>query len=394
MKILVINAGSSSIKYALFKFPSKKCLLKGTVEKIGEKKSHHQYSIKEQSPQKQTLTLENHQHALNLIIETLAEIKLSLNQLNAIAHRVVHGGELFQQPTIIDRKKIAQLKQLIPLAPLHNPANILGIETAIKLAPTLKQIAVFDTAFHHSLPEYAARYPIPDNWYQQQNIRRYGFHGTSHAYVAKQAAKMLDKPLKKLNLISLHLGNGASACAIQQGVSIDTSMGFTPQEGLMMGTRCGDIDSSIYPYLAKKAKLSVDEINRILNQKSGLKAIAGTNDMREIHQLIGKGDKKAKLAFEMCCYRIKKYIGAYYAALGHLDALIFTGGIGENDPKLRAKCCQHLEHLSLLIHPKKNQAANGKNRVIHYNYHKTAILVIKTNEELEIAQQAIDLLNT
>ncbi|NOQ35541.1 MAG: acetate/propionate family kinase [Methylococcaceae bacterium] len=393
MKILVINAGSSSIKYALFKFPSTKCLLKGTVEKIGEKNSLHHYSLKEQHQQKQILAIDNHQQALKLIVETLAEIKLSLNQLDAIAHRVVHGGEIFQQPTVINAKRIEQLKQLIPLAPLHNPANILGIETAIKLAPTIKQIAIFDTAFHHTLPEHAARYPIPDNWYQQ-NIRRYGFHGTSHAYVAKQTAKMLDKPLKKLNLISLHLGNGASACAIQQGASIDTSMGFTPQEGLMMGTRCGDIDSSVYPYLAEQSQLPVSEINRLLNQESGLKGIAGTNDMREIHTLIAKGDEKAKLAFNMCCYRIKKYIGAYYAALGRLDALIFTGGIGENDEKLRAKCCHHLENLGLLIHPKKNQAANGKTRFIHHNHQKIAILVVKTDEELEIAQQAIELLSS
>ncbi len=392
MKILVINSGSSSIKYALFQFPSKKCLLKGVIEKIGEKKSCYQYRIKKQPLQQQALNIKNHQQALNLIIETLIKIKLPLTQLQGIAHRVVHGGELFQQPTIIDIKTIAQLKKLIPLAPLHNPANILGIETAIKLAPTLKQIAVFDTAFHHRLPDYAARYPIPDNWYQQHKIRRYGFHGTSHHYVAKQAAKILNKPLKKLNLISLHLGNGASVCAIQQGVSIDTSMGFTPQEGLMMGTRSGDIDSSIYPYLAEKTHLSVQDINRILNQESGLKAIAGSNDMREIHQRIEKGDKRAKLAFEMCCYRIKKYIGAYYAILGQVDALIFTGGIGENDAKLRAKCCYRLEHLNLLIHPNKNQMLNGNKGAIHRDHSKTAILVIKTNEELEIALQTVDLL--
>ncbi len=393
MKILVINAGSSSIKYALFKFPSKKCLLKGSVEKIGEKQSYHYYQVKNKPLEKQKLKLENPTQAFKIIIEMLKKIKLSLSQLDAMAHRVVHGGEYFQQPTIINPKTLEQLRKLIPLAPLHNPANILGIEMAIKLAPTLKQVAVFDTAFHYSLPPYIARYPIPDNWYKQHNIRRYGFHGISHFYVAKQAAKRLNKPLKKLNLISLHLGNGASACAIQQGVSIDTSMGFTPQEGLMMGTRGGDLDSSIYPYLTEKTHLSINDINRILNHESGLKAIAGSNDMRDIHQLIKKGDKKAKLAFEMYCYRIKKYIGAYYAILGQVDALIFTGGIGENDAKLRDKCCYHLEHLNISIHPKKNQTISSENRSIHHNHYKTAVLVIKTDEELEIASQTVEFLS-
>lgn len=392
MKILVINAGSSSFKYALFKFPSKKCLLSGRVEKIGETNSSHHYQFKNQTPVEKILNLKNHKQALNCLIKILNNNAIRLEKTDLIAHRVVHGGNKFQQAVIIDIEIIQQLKQLIPLAPLHNPANILGIEIMFKRVPKLKQVAIFDTAFHHSLPDYAARYPIPKHWYQQYAIRRYGFHGTSHTYVAKQAAKLLGKPLKTLNLISLHLGNGASACAIQQGESIDTSMGFTPQEGLMMGTRCGDIDSSIYPYLNEHLKLSFNDIKRAFNQESGLKAIAGTNDMREVHQLMDSGDKNSQLAFTMYCYRIKKYIGAYCAVLGQVDALIFTGGIGENDAKLRASCCANLENLGLKIHPKKNQTAKGKVNFIHKKHLKTAILMIKTNEELEIAQQAADLL--
>ncbi len=390
MKILVINAGSSSLKYALFKFPAKKCLLRGGIEKIGETKGSDYYQFKNHRKVEQVLILKNHKQALNRILKILNDHHISLDEINLIAHRVVHGGDKFQQAVIINANIIQQLKQLIPLAPLHNPANILGIETALKLAPTLKQIAVFDTAFHHSLPEHAVRYPISKHW-EQQGIRRYGFHGTSHAYVAKQAEKLLKRPLKNLNLISLHLGNGASACAIQQGKSIDTSMGFTPQEGLMMGTRCGDVDSSIYPYLNKQLQLSFSDINNVLNQDSGLKAIAGTNDMREIHQLMDSGDKNAQLAFTMYCYRIKKYIGAYYAVLGQVDALIFTGGVGENDAKLRASCCANLVNLGLEIHSKKNYAVKGKASFIHQKHQKTAICVIKTNEELEIAQQAADL---
>ena len=392
MKILVINAGSSSFKYALFKFPSKKCLLSGSVEKIGETNSSHHYQFKNQAKVEKILSLKNHKQALNCLIKILNDNTISLEKIDLIAHRVVHGGHKFQQAVILNAKIIQQLKQLIPLAPLHNPANILGIEIMFEHEPKLKQVAIFDTAFHHSLPDYAARYPIPKHWYQQHDIRRYGFHGTSHTYVAKQAAKLLGKPLKKLNIISLHLGNGASACAIQQGKSIDTSMGFTPQEGLMMGTRCGDVDSSIYPYLNEHLKLSFNDIKTELNQNSGLKSIAGTNDMREVHQLMDNGDKNSQLAFAMYCYRIKKYIGAYYAILGQVDALIFTGGIGENDAQLRAFCCTNLENLGIKIHLKKNKTAKGKACFIHKKHHKTAILMVKTNEELEIAQQAADLL--
>jgi acetate kinase len=299
----------------------------------------------------------------------------------------VHGGELFQSPAVITAREIAQLKQLIPLAPLHNPANILGIETALQLAPNVPQIAVFDTAFHASLPDYAYRYAIPNDWYAKHGVRRYGFHGTSHAYVAQQAAAYLAKPLNTLNLISLHLGNGASACAIQNGNSIDTSMGFSPLAGLIMGTRCGDIDGSIFPYLGERCALSVTEIYAQLNQNSGLLGLAGTNDMRVIHEQMANADEAARRAFAMVCYQIKKYIGAYFAVLGGLDTLIFTGGIGENDARVREQSCAGLEKLALIIDATKNQTAQGKTTAIQAE-NSTPILVIQTNEALEIAQQA------
>ncbi len=279
---------------------------------------------------------------------------------------------------------------MIPLAPLHNPANLLGIEVALESAPEVPQVAVFDTAFHQSLPPYAFRYALPQDWYERHRIRRYGFHGTSHGYVAGQAAAHLNKPLTSVNLITLHLGNGASVAAIKNGNSVDTSMGLTPLEGLIMGTRSGDIDPAIIFYLVRKADLSQNEIESLLNKHSGLKGVCGVNDMREIAQLADKGDEPARLAIEMYCYRIKKYIGAYYAVLGDVDALVFTAGIGENAAGIRLQSCEGLAHLGIEIDEKKNEFNTSGIFEIQSDASAIKILVIPTDEELEIAEQTVE----
>ena len=339
MKILVLNAGSSSLKYKLF--INLKPILEGVIENIT-----------------------NYYNGIIKVEKRLKKAGVEkLSNLDIVGHRVVHGGEIFKQSILIDDNVIKSIKSLIPLAPLHNPANLEGIITIAKQAPSLKQVAVFDTAFHQSLPPQAYIYALPYELYNK-GIRRYGFHGTSHHFVAKEASKLLNKELKEINLITLHLGNGASACAIKEGKSIDTSMGFTPLEGLIMGTRSGDMDVAILFYLSKELGYTTEQIEHILNKKSGLVGICKENDMRIIHQMIKKGNKKAKLALEMFVYRIKKYIGAYYAILGEVDAIIFTGGIGENDNISR----------ELII--------NG----LPFD---VPIFVIKTDEELEIARESL-----
>ena len=303
----------------------------GSVERIGEKEGLHRHQSfnggkvsEEASPR----FIYDHREGLSMIGAALNKTGAieSLSALFAIGHRVVHGGEYFREPTLIDEEVVRKIRELIPLAPLHNPANLMGIEVALLQAPEVPQVAVFDTAFHQTIPEYAYRYAVPDAVYKEHRVRRYGFHGTSHHYVARRAADYLEKPLETLRLITLHLGNGASAAAIAYGASIDTSMGMTPLEGLIMGTRCGDIDPMI-PFFLERTGMSITAIEGMLNRDSGLKGICGANDMREIHKLADSGDSGAKLALEMYCYRIRKYIGAYSVVLGGLDAVIFTGGI-------------------------------------------------------------------
>jgi acetate kinase len=312
--------------------------------------------------------------------------------LLGIGHRVVHGGESFKEPTLIDEKVLAGINETMPLAPLHNPANLKGIEIALRICPNVPQVAVFDTAFHQTLPPHTFCYPVPYSLYKTYHVRRYGFHGTSYHSISKQAAAYLKQPLEKLNLIALHLGNGASATAIKAGKSVDTSMGMTPLEGLMMGTRCGDIDPSLPFYLAKIMGKSNEELNLLLTRESGLKGICGASDMREVHVLAEEGDPMANLAIEMYCYRIKKYIGAYYAILGHLDALIFSGGIGENDSLIRKNVCAGLANLGIVIDDNKNQTAAHKTFAIQRKDGVVKVLVIPTDEELEIAQQTLALI--
>lgn len=388
MTILVINSGSSSIKYSLFDFASQKRLISGVLDRIGEPESTHHYQLAGQSAQQVQLALANHAQALQNLFRHLQQHQLvDETNLQAIGHRVVHGGEQFQQPIVISEQVIAALNPISALAPLHNPANLLGIQAARQQFPTVLQIAVFDTAFHHSLPDYAFRYAIPESFYHQHAIRRYGFHGSSHSYVAKQAAAYLAKSLEQTKLISLHLGNGASITAIENGRSIDTSMGMTPLEGLMMGTRSGDIDAGIIFYLGRELQLTSAEIEKLLNKASGCKGICGENDMRTIHQLANNGNSNAQLALAMYAYRIKKYIGAYLAVLGKVDALVFTGGIGEHDSWLRAKACENLQGLGIIIDPVKNAVTTHTCAEINAVDSPVKLLVIATDEELEIAMQ-------
>ena len=394
IKVLVINSGSSSIKYQLFNMDDAAVLASGAVERIGEVQSLHSHRLHQgtdiiESRYEQSIA--DHREGLIRVGTLLCEsgAVTGLSELFAIGHRVVHGGESFRRPALINTAVVKQIRDMIPLAPLHNPANVMGIEVALQQAPDVPQVAVFDTAFHQSIPAHAYRYALPDRLYTEQHVRRYGFHGTSHGYVAKQAADLLGKPLTSLRLISLHLGNGASAAAISQGQSVDTSMGMTPLEGLIMGTRCGDMDPAIHFYLARATGMDFDEIESLLNRESGLKGICGANDMREVHRLAEAGDARARLALDMYCYRIKKYIGAYVAALGSLDALVFTAGIGENAADIRARSCENLTCLGIEIDPQNNTQSSSEVLEIHSHKSTVNVLVIPTNEELEIARQTV-----
>ena len=387
MKILVLNSGSSSVKCQYF--IDQKSIATALIERIGEEVSHSEIRCKGE-----TFTykdpISNHQQAFDTLFFMLkgSHALSSIEDLDAVGHRVVHGGSDFSEPTLVSKEVIENIRSLIPLAPLHNPANLQAIEIIAKAHPELTQVAVFDTAFHQTMPKYAALYPIPYALYQESQIRRYGFHGTSHAYVAKEAAKMMGKDLNSVNLITLHLGNGASATAIRSGKSIDTSMGLTPLEGLMMGTRCGDIDPAIIPFLSHTQEMSIERIDRMLNKESGLKGICGSNDMREVIKQAEENDPLSLLALEMYTHRIKKYIGAYAAILGRVDAVIFTGGIGEHAQKLREMVCEGLEaSIGLKLDSSKNQKSTTGNHAIHEEKSKIQLFVIPTNEELEIVLQ-------
>ncbi len=387
MKILVLNSGSSSIKCQYF--IDKKSVASALVERIGEEESYSEVKYKEQTLST-TDPVSDHQQALEILFSLLKESNTisSIGELDAVGHRVVHGGAHFSEPTLITQEVVETIRSLIPLAPLHNPANLKGIEVISKIAPNLSQVAVFDTAFHQSMPDHAALYPLPYELYERSGIRRYGFHGTSHSYVAKEAAEMMSEDLNTLNLITLHLGNGASACAIKSGKSIDTSMGLTPLEGLMMGTRSGDIDPAIIPFLSHNHNMDIDAIDKMLNKESGLKGICGTNDMREVVTQAEEDDTLSALALEMYSYRIKKYIGAYSAVLGRVDAIVFTGGIGEHAVKVREMVCEGLEEsIGLKLDAVKNKITLTKNYPIHKLKSKIRLFVIPTNEELEIVLQ-------
>jgi len=394
MKILVINCGSSSIKYQLFEMPEAKVIAKGLFEKIGEEISflHHQ-SIKGDLEFKQKIA--NHEEGLNFIMKILADkekgVISSISEISGVGHRVVHGGEGFTKSVLITEDVIKKTEEHIDLAPLHNPANLMGIKASKKILPDVVQIAAFDTAFHHTIPREAYLYPIPHQFYEKYRIRRYGFHGTSHRYVARRLVKILNKSKEELNIITCHLGNGCSITAVKGGNSVDTSMGLTPLEGVVMGTRSGDIDPAIIFYLIEKG-YSSEELNNILNKKSGLLGVSGiSNDMRNLLQAKDKGDKKAELAIDIFCYHLKKYIGSYLAVLGRTDAIIFTAGIGENVPYVRKKSLSGMEELGIEIDEKKNKQAKHIEAEISGEGSKVKVWVIPTNEEIRMAFDAYEI---
>ncbi len=385
MKILVLNCGSSSVKYQVFSMPDGEAIVKGLVQRIGEKEGGIE---QESGAGKVSLDVEipDHEFGLQQAVKCLTEgdkAPLSdLSEIGAVGHRVVHGGERFTETVVIDDEVIEAIESHAELAPLHNPPNLLGIRFAVKTLPEVTQVAVFDTAFHQTMPEHAFRYGLPENLYREGKIRRYGFHGTSHRYVSMRAAALLGKDPSDTNLISCHLGNGSSVAAVAGGRSVDTSMGLTPLEGLVMGTRCGDIDAGIIFHLERVQGLSTDEIDALLNKRSGLLGISGSsNDVRELTRLAKSGDARARIALEVYAYRLKKYIGAYAAVLGEAHAIIFTAGIGENSALVRSLSCSGLEAMGIGVDPKKNEKASGGEFDITAEGMKTRVLVIPTNEE-------------
>lgn len=390
MKVLVLNSGSSSIKFELYAMPEQKPEARGLLEKIGEEQSKLTYSINgEKTSIDQRVA--DHGQGLRLIIEALTNSEKGglsdISEIGAVGHRVVHGGEAFSETALIDDGVEKAIEEHIQLAPLHNPPNLMGIRVARQLLPNVPQVAVFDTAFHQTMPKAAFTYPIPYELYDELRVRRYGFHGTSHRYVAARAAKMLGRELGETNLITAHLGNGASMAAVRNGKSIDTTMGLTPLEGLMMGTRCGDIDPAIIPFLARVKDLPVDEIDKLLNKKSGVLGVSGlSNDMRTIEEASAKGNDRAALALDIYCYRVKKYVGAYTAAIGTVHALVFTAGVGENSVTVRERVCDSLGPLGYRLDVEKNRGARGKEVDVATADSPIRILVIPTNEELMIAQ--------
>ena len=396
MKILVLNSGSSSIKFRLFEADGWRVAASGAATRIGEPSAALKLTWTdtegEIASREEEAPIASHHAGIERIGRVLLDAGVlgGLDELAAVGHRVVHGGEAFHAPTVVDDDVIAAIRQMIPLAPLHNPANLDGILVARELFPGVPQVAVFDTAFHQTMPRTAYRYAIPGYLYREHHVRRYGFHGTSHHYVAKQAAQMLGKPLSQCNLITLHLGNGASATAIRDGASVDTSMGMTPLEGLVMGTRCGDIDPAVHFYLCRHLGFDNETLDDLLNRQSGLIGLCGVNDMREVHRLAEDGNEDAELALGLTCHRLKKYIGAYMAVLGHVDALVFTGGIGENDAELRACACAGLEAFGITLDAEANARVVGRCGVLSAVDSGVRVFAIPTDEELEIARQALD----
>ncbi len=395
MKILVINSGSSSIKYRLFDIEKKTVLAVGIVERIGLETGRIKHTVGQQEIVRD-LHIADHGQGLREMNALLTDAEIGViadpSEITAVGHRVVHGGEKFSRPTRINAEVIAVIRDLIPLAPLHNPANLQGIEVAMQVFSQATHVAVFDTAFHQTMPPASYRYAIPANYYTEHDIRVYGFHGTSHAYVAEKAAEYLAKPLAEANVITAHLGNGASITAVKNGRSLDTSMGFSPLDGLIMGTRSGDLDPAVVFYMAEKFGMSPQEINQTLNKKSGLLGICGSSDVRDILERRNAGDEAASLALEMYTYRIKKYIGAYSAALGRVDALVFTAGIGENSPEIRRESCAGLENLGIILDNAKNNAPAGEISEISTPNSRVKVLVIPTNEELRIAVETLKVL--
>ena len=397
MKVLVINCGSSSLKYQLIDMATEESLAQGLVERIGIEGSvltqkvegKDKYIVKEQ--------MKDHKDAIRLVLAALVDenngVIKSMDEISAVGHRVVHGGEKYKESVVINDEVKANIEECFKLAPLHNPANMIGIKACEELMPNTPMVAVFDTAFHGTMPEDAYIYALPYELYEKHGIRKYGFHGTSHKYVSQTCAEVMGRDIKDLKIITCHLGNGASLCAVKNGVSVDTSMGFTPLEGLAMGTRCGNIDPAIVTFLMKEEGLSVDEENDLLNKKSGVLGISGiSSDFRDIEDAaFNKDDRRAKLALKIFEYKIRTTIGAYAAAMGGVDAIVFTAGVGENGPETREKCLEGLEFLGVEIDREANNV-RGKVREISKAGCKVKAFVIPTNEELVIARDTLELI--
>ncbi|MEA2078022.1 MAG: acetate kinase [Candidatus Marinimicrobia bacterium] len=391
MKVLIINSGSSSVKYQIIDTVTKDYLAKGLVESIGLDRSKIKHEKKGVDKVAFDKNIPDHNAAIEFVLSILIDkehgVLDSFNDLDAVGHRLVHGGEHFNSSVLITDNVMEVMNDCIKLAPLHNPANIAGIKAAKALLPNIPMAGVFDTAFHASMPDYAYMYAFPREYYEKYGIRRYGFHGTSHYYVSRRFAELVGKPIEELNLISCHIGNGASVTAIKGGKSIDTSMGYTPLEGLMMGTRSGDVDGGALLKIAEYEDMSINDMNMMLNKNSGILGIyKKSSDLRDLEEDVEKGDKNAELAFNMYNYRIKKYIGSYAAALGRVDGIIFTGGVGENGDLTRGPVCNNMEYMDLYLDEKKNkEVIRGKEGFIHADNSKVKIAVIPTNEELVIA---------
>jgi acetate kinase len=389
LKILVLNCGSSSIKYQLIETDTKSPLAKGQVERIGMSSAVLTHQPLEKEKIRIVGEILDHSIAMEYVIAVLLSpnhgVLTDRNEIDAVGHRVVHGGETFSGSVLITDDVLKALKDNIELAPLHNPPNLKGIIAAKEHLPNIPQCGIFDTAFHSTMPPHSFLYGIPYKLYKRYKIRRYGFHGTSHRFVSERAAVLLNKPIEELKIITAHLGNGASMAAVKFGKSIDTTMGFTPLEGLLMGTRSGDLDPSIITYVMGKEELTISEVSTMLNKHSGLVGISGeSSDMREIEQAVSEGDKKATYAFNVFTYRIKKYIGAYASAMGGLDVVVFTGGIGENSTNVRRDVCDDMEFLGIKLDPELNKNPEGE-AIISSEDSKTKVLRIPTNEELVIA---------
>ena len=399
MVILTLNCGSSSAKYQVYDWENKDVLSVGIVERIGLEYSTIEQKTAGKEVYAEKFSSPTHKEAIELILKMLVDEKYGcikdLSEIGAVGHRVVHGGEIFKKSTLVTPEVVEQLKTLIPLAPLHNPANILGIEAALKIMPNVPQAICMDTAWHQSMPEAAYMYAVPYEWYEKYNVRRYGFHGTSHLYCTKRAAVLLGKENKDTNVIILHVGNGASACAVKNGVCVDTTMGLTPLEGLVMGTRSGDIDPAIVSYVSANAGYTVKEMDTILNKKSGLVGICGKSDRRDVAAAAAAGDNKAQLAMDMECHKLKKYIGAYAALLGKVDAIVFTAGVGEMGDQIRAGACAGLENLGIKLDLAKNDLSHCRNAetCISADDSEVKIFVIPTDEELVMTEDAYALMN-
>ncbi|MEZ4387756.1 MAG: acetate kinase [Candidatus Krumholzibacteriia bacterium] len=388
--VLVINCGSSSLKYQLLDMQEERLLAKGLVERIGQEIGVHTYKASGRDKLVEELPVADHAAAIALVLAALTHAKhgvlRGMDEIAAVGHRVVHAGERYAGSVLITPDVVDALEACIPLAPLHNPPNIVGIKAAQQVMPGIPMVGVFDTAFHQTMPDWAYVYPLPFEYYKKFGIRRYGFHGTSHRYVTHRAAEMLGRAPNQCNLITCHLGNGASVCAVKNGRSVDTSMGFTPLEGLVMGTRSGDIDPAIVGFLAKNLDVSLDEVDRILNKESGIYGITGiSSDLRDVEREYAAGNERARLGLEVYCYHIRKYIGAYAVALGHVDAIVFTAGVGENGSMIREWACRGLEILGAELDHFENGVRHDE-AIISKAHSRVKIMVIPTNEELMIAR--------